>query len=60
MKSAKALGKVREVELEEDRRAKDEGKRAELMWMVERSIVMNRELEKLQEVIDKLHEELGM
>jgi uncharacterized protein YeeX (DUF496 family) len=54
------LGKVREVESEEDKRAKDEGKRVELMRMVGKSMAMNRELEKLQEVIEELREELGM
>jgi hypothetical protein len=54
------LGKAREVESEEDKRAKDEGKRMELMRLVGRSMVMDRELQKLQEVIEELREELGM
>jgi hypothetical protein len=54
------LGKSREVETEEDKRMVDEGKRGELMRMVGRAMVMNRELEKLQELINELREELGM
>jgi hypothetical protein len=54
------VGKLREVETEEDKWGIEEEKRGKLMWMVGKAMVMNRELEKLQEVINELWEELGM
>jgi hypothetical protein len=59
-KSAKLLGKSREVVSEEEKRKIEEGKKAELLRMVGRSQAMNKELEKLHEAIDELREELGL
>jgi hypothetical protein len=60
IKSAKSLGKSREVESEEGKREIDEGKKGELRRMIGKSIAMSKELEKLQEAIDELREELGL
>jgi hypothetical protein len=59
-KLAKALGKSREVTTEEDKRVIDEGKRIELLRLVGKVDVMNREILRVQEVINELQEELGM
>jgi hypothetical protein len=54
------MGKLREVELEEDRRVIDKGKRMELLRLVGKVDIMNREILWVQEVINELWEELGM
>jgi hypothetical protein len=54
------MGKLREVESEEGKREIDEGKKGELRRMIGKSVAMNKELEKLQEAIDELREELGL
>jgi hypothetical protein len=54
------LGKLREVVAEEEKREIDEGKKGELRRMIGKSIVMNKEMEKLQEAINELREELGL
>jgi hypothetical protein len=59
-KSVKLLGKLREVESEEDKQVIDEGKRIELLRLVGKVGMMNREILWVQEVINKLWEELGM
>jgi hypothetical protein len=51
---AKSLGKAREMESEEEKWEIDEGKKGKLRRMIGRLLVMNKELEKLQEAIDKL------
>jgi hypothetical protein len=60
IRSAKLLGKLREVDMEEDKRVIDKGKRIELLRLVGKVDVMNREILWVQEVINKLWEELGM
>jgi hypothetical protein len=48
------LGKARKVETEEEKQEIDEGKKGELRRMIGKSLAMNKELEKLQEAINKL------
>jgi hypothetical protein len=60
MKLVKLVGKLREVESEEEKQGIDEGKKGELRRMIRKLLVMNKELEKLQEAIDELREELGL
>jgi hypothetical protein len=54
------MGKSREVETEEEKRDIDEGKKGELRRMIGKLLVMNKELEKLQDAINELREELGL
>jgi hypothetical protein len=54
------MGKSRDVESEEGKREINKGKKGELRQMIGKSLAMNKELEKLQEAIDELWEELGL